>query len=216
MSKLVAFREVKSRLRVHLKQILKLERKPPEHVSTLLILISYEVIGHLFESGAGRDVFAQQLFTRRGLPVYVGQTLFDAVRHGVAHAYRTHRIVVGADEIRPSLAWKGGPHLLLTGVRMSDDGHAISVPASENTSRYLRLRVVVEDLWKDLDAYLQELEECLQSNEALAARVEARADSMLRGNEDRLFPGGPALAAWREYIKTTRWEGPDSPKKEES
>jgi hypothetical protein len=201
-----AFDEFESRFRIHLKQILTLDKKPPVHAATLLILVAYEAIAKLFERGEGEDLFADELSARRGLPVDVGRVLYVALRNGLAHSYRTHRIVLGREEVRPSLAWKAGPHLAITGVQ-SGGIHDHIVPADQNQAEQLRICVVVSELWTDLEALFRNLRASLAADPALASGVEERARTMLRADEDKSRPEGPALAAWRRYVQENRWEG---------
>lgn len=201
-----AFDELESRFRVHLKQILTLDKKPPMHAATLLILVAYEAIGKLFERGRGEKLFARELHARRGVPLEVGETLYLALRNGLAHSYRTHRVVLGKGDIRPSLAWKAGPHLKVMGVQ-AEGIHDRGVAAGQGQGLDERLCVVVGELWTDLDALFRDLEAALQTDPKLAARIEARAAALLRADEKKSQPGGRTLTAWRRYVQLNKWDG---------
>jgi hypothetical protein len=204
----IRFRDL---VRVDLKQILTLDKKPPMNAATLLILVACEALSKLFGRAQEHDVFARDRLSRRGVPYHVGAGLFDALRNGLAHDYTTGRIVVGRDEIRPTLAWKDGrlAHLKLTGARL-EQGHLHFVPFGENTEKSPRLCVAIDVLWEDLNALFQELEAKLKADPELAMMVEDNALALLRGEEARSHPEGPALAAWREYVDRERWEGTPS------
>jgi hypothetical protein len=202
----VHFRDL---FRIHMKQILTLDRKPPMHVATLLVLTACETMSTLFERPDDCDVFARDLLADRGVPYHVGKTIFNALRNSLAHSYATGRVVVGRDQIRPTISWKDGgdTHLTLIGVRRQGV-HLQGVPFDENEDRHFRLSISVIELWKDLDALFKRLEASLRSDPALAARVEVKATAVLVGDTKKEYPEGVALEAWREYLKTAKWKGP--------
>jgi len=202
-----AYVHFKDLFRIHVKQILKLDRKPPMHATTLLILVAYEVLSKLLGKADTHVVFAEDLLRRRQVPYHVGEVLFHALRNGLVHDYRPHRIVVDQQELLPSLVWKGGPevHLKMIGVR-PQQGHLRIVPVHEGEEGSPRLCIVVEELWRDLDALFGELGTELQANAALASAVETNAQTVLVGDEARRRPQGPALDAWREYVRSARWD----------
>jgi len=205
----VYFRDL---IRIHLKQILKLDRKPPMHAATLIVLVACETLSTRFERPDDCDMFARDLLTERGIPYEVGKVIFNALRHSLAHTYSTGRIVLGRDEIRPTLNWKGdhGVHLLLTGVE-ARDGHLHIVPVDQNKDRHFRLSINVEELWKDLDALFKRLETELRADPDLAAKVQKRAAAARLGDTKRIQPAGPAREVWRAYLQSARWEGPQPP-----
>lgn len=204
-----AFVHFRDLFRIHMKQILTLDRKPPMHAATLLVLIACEALSKLFGRPDDCDVFARDLLARRRVPYHVGKTIFNTLRNSLAHEYATGRIVVGRDQIRPTLSWKGGgdAHLNLIGVRPRGV-HLHRVPPGENEDRHLRLSISVEELWKDLEALFGRLEASLRADPALAATVQTNALAALLGDTKKSHPEGQALEAWREYIRTARWEGP--------
>jgi hypothetical protein len=201
-----AFLELESRFRVHIKQILTLDEKPPMHAATLLILVAYEAIGRLFDRGRGEELFAQELQVRRGVPFEVGESLYLARRNGLAHSYRTHRIVLGKGGVRPRLAWKAGPHLKITSVE-AESIHDRLAAAAQKPGAHQRVCIVVSELWKDLDALFQDLEATLQADPKLAARIEARATILLHAEERKSRPEGRTLTAWRRYVDENTWDG---------
>ena len=194
---------------IHLAQILKLDRKPPIHAATLVVLVACETLSYLFERPDDCDMFARDLLSERNVPYEVGKTLFNTLRNNLAHKYATGRIVVGRDEIRPTLNWKGGgdAHLSLIGVQQRGI-HLHSVRVEENEDRYFRLSISVEELCKDLYALFKRLEADLRADPVLAERVEANAMAALMGDIKKGQPEGAALEVWREYIRSARWEGP--------
>jgi hypothetical protein len=179
------------------------------HAATLLILVAYETLSKLLgRAEKPHDVFAQNLVDRRQVPYHVGEVLFNALRDGLAHAYRPHRIVVGREEIALVLAWKNAApvHLKMVGARLRE-GHLHLVTVKESEERHPRLCIVVEELWKDLDALFADLAIQLQSDPALAASVETNARAVLAGEDRRRRPQGPALKAWAEFVQRAEWEG---------
>jgi hypothetical protein len=204
-----AFVHFRDLFRIHLKQILTLDRKPPMHAATLVVLVACETLSYLFGRPDDCDMFARDLISGRHVPYDVGKTLFNTLRNNLAHRYATGRIVVGRDEIRPTLNWKDGGHAHLTLIGVQRRGvHLHSVRLEENEDRHFRLSISVEELWKDLDALLTRLEADLRADPGLAARVEANAMAALVGDIKKGQPEGGALETWREYIRTARWEGP--------
>jgi hypothetical protein len=203
-----AFVHFRDLVRIHVKQILTLDKKPPMHAATLLMVVACEALSTLLGKDDEHDVFARDLLSKRGVPYHVGKILFDALRNGLAHDYTPGQIVVGRDVIRPILAWKDARivHLKLVGVRW-EEGHLHLVPVTESAEQSPRLCIAVETLWEDLDALFRDLEAKLKGDPELAARVQSNAVALLSADEVRCQPEGPALAAWREYIQRERWEG---------
>ena len=201
-----AFAHFKDLFRIHLKQMLTLDRKPPMHAATLLILVAYETLSKLLGRKENHAVFAENLLERRDVPYHVGQVLFHALRNGLAHDYRPHRIVVDQEEILPTLAWKDAApvHLKMVGARLHE-GHLRIVSARDRQEGPPRLCIVVEELWKDLDALFGELGASLQVDVDLAARVESNTQAVLAGDDESRTPQGPALRTWREYIQRETW-----------
>jgi hypothetical protein len=203
-----AFVHFRDLFRIHMKQILTLDRKLPMHAAALLVLIACEALSRLF-GRVDHDIFARDLLAMRNVPYQVGREIFDTLRNHLAHEYATGRIVVGRREIRPTLFWKGhgAKHLKLVGVRRQD-GKLRPVPLAQNEETYQRLAISVEELWKDFDALLRQLEADLRANPKLAATVQRNAVAAALGDTRKSRPGGTALSEWREYVRTARWEGP--------
>ena len=205
-----AFVHFRDLFRIHMKKILTLDRKPPMHAATLLVLVACEALSKLLGRTDECDVFAKDLLGQRhDVPYHVGKTLFNALRNGLAHEYATWRIVVGGERIRPILAWKlgGHTHLKLIGVRRIG-GQLHRVPLEDNEDSDPRLSIVVGELLRDLDDLFTELEKLLRANTDLAATVQANAATALVGDTKKCQPEGPALDEWREYLRTARWERP--------
>ncbi len=187
-----AFLHFKSLVRIHIKQILTLDKKPPMAAVVLLIVVACEALSKLFGRPRDGDIFARDLLSRRGVPYQVGQVLFSALRDGLVHQYSSHRIVLDQQEIRISFTWKDPLHLRIIGVR-SRDGHLYTVPLSQNDDRWPRLCVDAETLWRDLDALFDELEHSLEVDRELAQTVARNSLALLRADEERERPGGEAL-----------------------
>jgi XRE family transcriptional regulator, master regulator for biofilm formation len=204
-----AYLHFRDLFRVHAKQILKLDRKPPMHAATLLILVAYEVLSKLLGRTDSHVVFAENLVDRRQVPFHIGEVLYHALRNGLAHDYRPQRIVVDGQEILPTLTWKGGAevHLKMIGVR-SLQGRLRIVPVPEGEEESSRLCIVVEELWRDLDALFGKLGAELQADPARASAVETNARRVLVDDEPWRRPQGPALRVWREYVQRERWDRP--------
>src|SRR5207253_2827593 len=67
-----AFAEFKSLVRIHLKQMLTLDRKPPIFTVALLVSVACEQASHLFPSeGSPEDVFAKALIESHGISATV-------------------------------------------------------------------------------------------------------------------------------------------------
>jgi hypothetical protein len=92
-----AFVHFRDLVRIHVKQILTLDKKPPMHAATLLMLVACEALSTLLGKDDEHDVFARDLLSKRGVPYHVGKILFDALRNGLAHDYTPGRIVVGRE-----------------------------------------------------------------------------------------------------------------------
>lgn len=201
-----AFLHFKSLVRVHLKQILTLDKKPPMAAVVLLVVVACEALSKLFGRPRNDDVFARDLMSRRGVPYPVGQVLFGALRDGLAHQYRSNRVVLGEDELRVIFSWKDPLHLRIVGVQ-ARDGHLHTVPLSQNQDRWPRLCVDAQTLWQDFDAVFNDLEESLKADPGLAETVERNSLALLLADEEKERPAGGALRAWKEWIDRQAWEG---------
>jgi len=201
-----AFLHFKSLVRIHLKQILTLDRTPPTAAVVLLVVVACEALSKLFGRPRHDDIFARDLLSRRGVPYPVGQVLFHALRDGLTHQYSPHRIVLDGQEMRLSLTWKDPLHLRIVGVR-SRDGHLSTVPLSQNEDRWPRLCVDAETLWRDLDALFDELEHALEADRELAQDVERNSLALVQADEEKERPGGEALRIWKEWAERQSWEG---------
>src|SRR3989442_8256559 len=77
-----AFIHFRDLVRIHLKQILTLDQKPPMNAAALLILVACEALSKLLGRDQEHDVFARDLLSKRGVPYHVGVGLFNALRNG--------------------------------------------------------------------------------------------------------------------------------------
>jgi hypothetical protein len=71
-----AFADFKSLVRIHLKQMLTLDRKPPMATVALLVSVACEQVSHLFPSeGSPEDVFSKALIEPHGVGAAVGRAV---------------------------------------------------------------------------------------------------------------------------------------------
>jgi hypothetical protein len=187
------FEEFKSLVRIHLKQMLTLDRKPPIFTVALLVSVACEQASHLFPSeGSPEDVFSKALIESHGISATVGRALFDVVRNGLAHSYLPKMLQVGDEAVGTTFAWKTSGHLHVSGIRHIEGRHAQAVPIEQDETGHRWLVIVVESLWQDLDAYLTVLEERLGRREiALDLTAAARQVKPI---------GGSAAAEWRAFL----------------
>src|SRR5262249_13564334 len=89
------FAEFRSLVSIHLKQILKLDRKPPIFAVALLVAVACEQISRLFPSaGSADEVFSKAIIEPHGVSARVGHDLFDVMRNGFAHSYYPKMVVI--------------------------------------------------------------------------------------------------------------------------
>lgn len=187
-----AFAEFKNLVRVHLKQILKLDTKPPVFTVALLVAVACEQISNLIPSeGSAERVFSKALIEPHGISARVGCDLFDVVRNGLAHSYMPKMLQIGEEIVGTTFAWKGEHHLRVLGIKIHD-GRNWGVPVERNETPHRWLRINAESLWRDLDTYLSDLETRLNSGQ-IAFDVDAM----------RLTKGpisGSAADEWRAFL----------------
>ena len=189
-----AFAEFKSLVRIHLKQMLTLDRKPPIFMVALLVSVACEQASNLFPSeGSAEEVFSKALIEPHGVSATVGRALFDVVRNGLAHSYLPKMLQIGDEAVGTTFAWKKpNAHLRVGGIRHVEGRHAQAVPIEQDETGRRWLVIVVEALWQDLDSYLATLEEGLQRGEvALDLTAAARQVKPI---------GGSAATDWRAFL----------------
>lgn len=190
-----AFGEFKNLVRIHLKQLLKLDDKPPIYSVALLVAIACEQLSKLFPAEGGKeDMFFRCLLKRHGVEESVGRDLFDVVRNGLAHSYTPKAVLLGGNErARTIFTWKGGPHLRAVGVRR-EGIHNRLVPIEDNEYPDQFLCIDVESLWRDLDMSLSEVEERLAGGDL---SLEMAALMPTKGPIQ-----ATALKEWREFLRS--------------
>jgi hypothetical protein len=154
------FAEFKSLVRIHLKQILTLDRKPPIYAVALLVAVGCEQISRLFPAeGSAEEVFSKAIIEPHGVSRRVGRDLFDVIRNGFAHSYCPKMLQIDDGMVGVTFAWKKEKraHLCVGGIQ-SRGGHNIGVPLESNETGYRWLVIVGEELWRSLDTYLADLE----------------------------------------------------------
>jgi hypothetical protein len=181
--------ELRDRIRIHLHQIRKIEKKHPEYTVALLIALASEALSRL-RSKSGSTVFARDLLGKHGLSEAVGRGLFKAVRHGLAHRYDTGFIAVGKQKVAVVITWKR-PDLHLTIRRLDWLRDGVKRPGV-----YLDM----ETMCKDLNAYLRKMDKSLVTQRKLARSVIAQGRRLdekymvqLRSVEE--------LRAWEQFLE---------------
>jgi hypothetical protein len=115
------FLDLKNLVRIHLKQIFKLDQiteKVPTNAVVLLMMVAYEVLSVADDpTGDTGSLFATEHKTRYNVPVRVGLDIVDALLNGLAHTYDPYPILVqNLGEVRIELAWKGCSQFHFRGV----------------------------------------------------------------------------------------------------
>jgi hypothetical protein len=164
------FAEFKSLVQIHLKQILKLDRKPPIFAVALLVAVACEQISRLFAAeGSGEEVFSKAIIEPHGVCRRVGCDLFDVIRNGFAHSYYPKMLQIDDQMVGVAFAWKkrdGRDHLGVYGMQRID-GHGVAVPVELDETGYSWLVIVVEELSRSLDTYFADLETRVKAGSAV-------------------------------------------------
>lgn len=83
------------------------------YAATTLIAVGCEILGKLKYGGkgteAGRRFFGE--LVRERVPTAVADTIFDAIRNGLAHWYDTQEIRVDGQRLSVGISWRERPHL---------------------------------------------------------------------------------------------------------
>ena len=201
-----AFAEFKSLVRIHLKQILTLDRKPPMFTVALLVTVACEQVSRLFPSEGSDDaVFSKALIEPHGISPTIGRALFDVVRNGLAHSYLPKMLQIGDEPVGTTFAWKKPhAHLRVGGIRHVEGRHAQAVPIEQDETGLRWLVIDVTALQHDLDTYLAALEERLLSG-AVVLNLPAAARQWKP-------IGGSAAAEWRAFLdhRTIQIKNPET------
>lgn len=219
-----AFVEFKNLVRVHLKQILKVDEriaKVPKHAVALLVMIAYEALGKFTAPGREERERSHWLFAKHhadlyGLDPWVSRSIFDAIRNGLVHIYGNYPVLVDdLGEIRLVLTWKdgGASHLkAVVGTPLDIRSFELKPFPRGSTEVPGFVCVDVGSLWKDLDGLFAKVEETLRLDPQEADRFERLAvenrnaymarpkNKNFREWQDEISP------AWRAMLSTRRWE----------
>lgn len=99
------FVKLRDLIRIHLKQMRKLDRKPPIYAAALVVMVGCEALATALGRD-GHEVFAW--LVRPRVSPGLAAPLFDAIRNGLAHAYDTSLLSVLPDRfpVVVVLTWK--------------------------------------------------------------------------------------------------------------
>jgi len=158
------YTELRDRVRIHIKQTRKSQKKHPEYAVALLIAVASEALSKL-RGQADYTVFARELLGEKwGVKEQVGRGLFEAVRHGLAHRYDTALIAVGKYEAVVVITWKRPErHLRILVKDWLKDG-------VRRPGVYLDM----DTMWKELDSFLKRMTARLREENKLARLVTRR------------------------------------------
>jgi hypothetical protein len=208
----VAFRNL---TRIHLKQILKLDRvtsKVPMHAVALLVMVAYEALAKFTDPPPGTKkedthwLFAKRHYEQYQIDPAIGARIFKALRHGLAHRYGHYPVpVAGLGDIRLVLIWReGGPHLRGVATAVVD-GEQWLYPLPKKSSDLPRaLCINVVSLWEDLDRLFTETNATLAADRDAAGRYEQRVAENAQWQAGRLAGSDPAV--WRVLLSSRRLE----------
>jgi len=204
------FRDLKSLVRIHLKQILKLDRitaKVPMNAVALLVVIAYEALSkYRHPRQDSHYLFAHEHRTRHHVPLAIGGAIFNGLRNGLAHRYEPYPIVVeGLGDIELELTWKDGAAAHLRGIAVRHvKGHKQFSPFPTGSTEIPRaLCLNVESLWRDLDGVFATYELSLMNDAKLTARFEANV-AKNRDTFTRTATGN-AACEWRDFLAARRF-----------
>jgi hypothetical protein len=207
------FQEFKDLVRIHLKQILKLDQhtsKVPMHTVALLVMIAYEALARFTDPAPNRPthwLFAKRHQDLYGIDPTIGDRIFNAIRNGLAHTYRAYPIPIqNVGEVRLVLTWKDGTHAHLKAVASKMvNGQQWLCPVPRGSSELPQVVCVdVWSLWRDLDALFAEVEATLTTDPGAAQQFEALVEKNREHYTDKLKHGDPDL--WRSFLFSRRLE----------
>jgi len=209
------FQEFKDLVRIHLKQILKLDQhtsKVPMHTVALLVMIAYEALARFLDPDPGLKSPTHWLFAKRHQDLYsidptIGDRIFNAIRNGLAHTYQAYPIPIeGFGNVRLVLTWKDGAHAHLKGVvSKTVNGQQWLCPLPKGSSELPQVLCVdVWSLWQDLDALFTEVEATLTADPAAAETFKVLVAKNREHYTDRLKGSAPDL--WRSFLSSRKLE----------
>ena len=174
-----SFQSIRDLFVIHTHQMLKLDRKPPIYGVALLVAVACEVLAKVLPDAVdAEEIFAREFAVHA--PRHVGRLLYEALRNGLAHTCDPYPIVVGNETVRLVLAWKGGPHLRVVGLR-HEEGHNQIVPLARNETPTPFVCLVVADLQRDLVRVFDRTAQRLAADAELAELVDERVRNVQNG-----------------------------------
>jgi hypothetical protein len=209
------FLALKNLMRIHLKQILKLDQhttKVPMHAVALLVMIAYEALARFTAPPTITRIQTHWLFAKRHRDLYgidepIGQRIFDVIRNGLAHVYGSYPIPVeGMGDVRLILCWKDGAPAHMKGVASEVvNGHReLRRLPKGSTGLPEFLCVDCGVLWEDLDALFSEIEKHLLTDAEARTQFQARVRENRDRYRDLLRGSDPEL--WRALFAARRFE----------
>lgn len=135
-SRAQAFIQLSEFLKHDVKNVLRMEHGG-NYTAALLLLVGAESLSRIADQSD--DAVFIEILHRRGLDPYVARDVFEALRHGLAHAFETKYIQIGKVYVELMVSWGEKEHL-------SRD--------REPPRLYLNVRT----MWDDLKRMLGEVE----------------------------------------------------------
>jgi len=178
------YEELRDRVRIHIKQIRKSQKKHPEYAVALLISVASEALSTL-RGQAPYTVFAKELLPQT-VSEEVGRSLFEAVRHGLAHRYDTALIAAGKRDVVVVVTWKK-PQLHLRVLVKDWLGDGVRRPG---------VYLDTETMWRALDVAFRRMTRQLH-NEKKLARIVIRNGRRL-DQKYTVRPAREEASRWRE------------------
>ena len=191
------YTELRDRVRIHLKQIRKSQKKHPEYAVALLIAVASQALSKL-RNRKSWSVFAKELLGRpHGVSEVVGRSIFRAVRHDLAHRYDTALIEIGKQKLIIVIAWKlPAMHLKIRNRDWLHDG--VHRPG---------LYLDMETMWADLESYIKRFTKELLRDTNLARQVVRRGRWL--DQKYMVKAKGASLTAWQTFMNAAP-HGPTS------
>lgn len=187
------YKELRDRVRIHIKQIRKSRKKHPEYTVALLVAVASEALSTL-RGQSDYVVFAKELLGEKyGVKKEVGRALFQAVRHGLAHRYDTALVSVGEQRVVVVIAWKH-PELHL---------RAVVKDWLQDGVRRPGVYLDMETMWKELDSVFRRMTRRLQEERKFAKLVTRHGRWLEQKYTVRPCPSEAAhwTACWDEFLR---------------
>ena len=175
------FVELRDLIRIHMKQMRKLDRKPPIYAAALVVAVGCEALATAL-GRAKHEVFAWLLRPR--VSSRLAKPLFFAIRHGLAHAYDTSLLAVqGGPQVVVVLTWKSpSKHLTIRTGDWLKDGKSRQ-----------GLHVDVESLFNALERVFRRMQRDLQDR--------TRAKDFVRERRKALWHVKVDARLWNQFTR---------------